>query len=114
MFNTQEFKEKIKTMAGTMKSSGRGDLPADIEFKIISELEAIFLKMSEKFARPEPTVHGLVGKAAMTDLVERMECDFSMKLAKDIQHDVHRNVEIGKIKIAFLDGVRRALMSLQV
>lgn len=109
MFNTQEFKSKIQTMAGFMKSTGRGELPADIEVKIISELESIYLRMAEKFAQPQPTVHGLTGAAAMADLIERMECDFSMKLAKDIQHDVRRDVEIGKIKIAFLDGVRRAL-----
>lgn len=114
MFNTQEFKTKIAKMAGGMKSSTRGILPAEIEVKIISELEAIFLKVSERMARSVPNVHGLKGKEAMQDLIERMERDFSLRLAKDVQHDLQRDVEIGKIKIAFLDSVRRALSSLEI
>ena len=112
MFNTQEFKSKIETMAGAMKGHGRGQLPADIESKIITELESIYLKMAERVA--QPNVRGLVGRDALKDLIERMELDFSRKLAMDIQHDVQRDIEIGKIKIAFLDGVRRALNSVEV
>ena len=46
---------------------------------------------------------------AMLELIERMELDFTQKFVMNFQHDIEKDVEIGKIQISFLDSVRRAL-----
>ncbi len=109
MYKAELFKSKVQEMAERLKSQSRGPLPADIEAKIVSELESIFIRMADKFSSSQPTVHGLVGLKAMADLIERMELDFSQKFALDFQHGIEKGIEVGKIKIVFLDGVRRIL-----
>lgn len=46
---------------------------------------------------------------ALEDLLDRMELDFSQKFVKDFTHGLDKEIEIGRIKISFLDGVRRSL-----
>jgi hypothetical protein len=46
---------------------------------------------------------------ALLDLLEKMEFDFSNKFAMDLKHDLEKEIELGKIKLSFLDGVRRNL-----
>jgi hypothetical protein len=111
MYNAEVLKEKIQGMANLMRAQQRGELDAKIEFSVVSELESIYMTMADRFNTDKPNVHGLAGKAAMVDLIERMELDFSQKFAMDLRHGIDKNIEIGKIKIAFLDGVRRALNS---
>lgn len=113
MFNPEEFKYKLSNMAETMKNNGRGYLPGDIESKIIGELESIYLKMADRAQSSQPNIRGQRGVVILKDLIERMERDFSKRLAKDIQHDIQRDIEIGKIKIAFLDGVRRTIHAVE-
>ena len=122
MFNKNLFTDRIAALQRSMKSSLRGEIDGHIEVQVIDELCGIYLTMAEKYEKNVlagsdfPAQPGVVGHPesdrvfqAMLDLLERMEMDFIQKFTMDIRHDLQKEVEIGKIKIALLDGVRRNL-----
>lgn len=123
MLNTELFKERISDLQVRMQSQPRGELDAKVESMIVAELSSIYLTMVDRFAtdvkngssfpalqrvadrRPEDRVF-----YALLELLERMELDFSQKFALDLKHGLEKETTIGKIKISFLDGVRRTLI----
>ena len=122
MFNKDIFKERIKKIQSEMKSFSRGKLDSKVENNVIDELSNIYLMMADKYdsaakdgsnfpAMTRVAAHPQEDRAyfAMEELIEKMELDFTQKFATSVKHDVTNEVEIGKIKIAFLDGVRRSL-----
>jgi len=122
MFNTELFKNKIKELQINMKISLRGKLDEKIEIKIIDEFFNIYSTMTDKYADGVRTGSNLPvlervanypkedrTYLALLNLLERMELDFSQKFAMDLMHDLEKEIEIGKIKISFLDGIRRQL-----
>lgn len=122
MFNIEIFKDKTKELQCTMKISLRGKLNENIEMKIIDEFSEIYLTMVDKYSdavqsgKNIPATQRLAQYPkeervylTLLDLLEKMELDFSQKFAMDLKHDLEKEVEIGKIKIAFLDGIRRGL-----
>lgn len=122
MFNTEIFKNKTKELQSIMKIALRGKLDEKIEIKIIDEFSEIYLNMVDKYSDGVQSGSNLpalqrVAKypegervyQALLDLLERMELDFSQKFAMDLKHDLEKEIEIGKIKLSFLDGIRRRL-----
>ena len=122
MFNSELFKNKTKELQSTMKTGLRGKLDEKIENKIIDEFSEIYLTMTDKYSegvqsgRNLPALQRLAefpeGERvylALLDLLEKMELDFSQKFAMDLKHDLEKEIEIGKIKLSFLDGIRRRL-----
>ena len=122
MLNKDVFKNSIKKTQAEMKSYLREELDSKIESQVIDELSNIFLTVVENFTqaaadgRDLPIMRKLADHPqeqraywAMLDLIERMELDFTQKFVMNVQHDIEKDVEIGKIQISFLDSVRRAL-----
>lgn len=122
MFNTELFKNKTKELQSNMKIALRGKLDEKIEIKIIDEFSEIYLTMVDKYSdgiqsgsnlpalqRVAKYPEGERVYQALLDLLEKMELDFSQKFAMDLNHDLEKEVEIGKIKLSFLDGIRRRL-----
>jgi hypothetical protein len=122
MFNIEIFKETTKALQSSMKISLRGKLSKDIEIKIIDEFSDIYLNMADTFSNAVQSGKSIPALQrvekypeeervyqAMLELLEKMELDFSQKFAMDLKHDLEKDIEIGKIKIAFLDGIRRGL-----
>ena len=122
MFNTELFKNETKDLQSIMKTALRGKLDEKIEIKIIDELSEIYLTMAEKYSNGIQSGSNLpalqrVAKypeaervyQALLDLLEKMELDFSQKFAMDLKHDLEKEIEVGKIKLSFLDGIRRRL-----
>lgn len=122
MFNSELFKIKTKELQSTMKIALRGKLDEKIEVKIIDEFSEIYLTMTDKYSdgvqsgknlpalqRVAEYPEGERVYLALLDLLERMELDFSQKFAMDLKHDLENEIEIGKIKLSFLDGIRRRL-----
>lgn len=121
-FDNELFKNQITALQQRMQTHLRGELDAKVENSIVAELSSIYKTVVDRYAeivkkggtfpsrpaiddhRPEERVF-----YALLDLLERMELDFSQKFALDLQHDLEKEIEIGKIKIAFLDGARRAI-----
>lgn len=122
MFNIELFKNKTKELQSIMKIALRGKLDEKIEIKIIDEFSEIYLTMVDKYSDGVQSGSNLpalqrVAKypeeervyQALLDLLEKMELDFSQKFAMDLKHDLDKEIEIGKIKLSFLDGIRRSL-----
>lgn len=122
MLNKDIFKNNIKKTQTEMKSNLREELDSKIESQVIDELTNIFLTVVENFTKAAadgsdlPIMRKLAGRPqeqraywAMLDLIERMELDFTQKFVLNVQHDIEKDIEIGKIQISFLDSVRRAL-----
>ncbi|WP_413290059.1 hypothetical protein [Bdellovibrio sp. HCB337] len=122
MFNSEVFKSKTKELQAIMKIALRGKLDEKIEIKIIDEFSEIYLTMTDKYSdgvqsgknlpalqRFAESPEGERVYLALLDLLERMELDFSQKFAMDLKHDLEKEIEIGKIKLSFLDGIRRRL-----
>jgi len=122
MFNTEIFKDKIRELESGMKISLRGKLNQNIEINIINEFSEIYLTMADKYSdaiqsdKNIPVMQRVAQYPkedrvylALLDLLEKMELDFSQKFAMDLKHDLEKEIEIGKIKIAFLDGIRRSM-----
>lgn len=122
MFNTEIFKNRIKELQSGMKISLRNKLNKNIEAKIIDELSDIFITMVNKYTdavRSDISIPAIQRVAqypeedrvplALLELIDKMEADFSHKFSMDLKHDLEKDIEVGKIKIAFLDGVRRSL-----
>ena len=122
MLNKDVFKNSIKKTQTEMKSYLREELDSKIESQVIDELSNIFLTVVENFTKAAtdgsdlPIMRKLADRPqeqraywAMLDLIERMELDFTQKFVMNVQHDIEKDVEIGKIQISFLDSVRRAL-----
>ncbi|MNK95191.1 hypothetical protein D3C87_1154170 [compost metagenome] len=122
MFNKDVFKNSIKKTQTEMKSYFREELDSKIESQVIDELTSIFLKVAENFTQAAangsdfPAMQRVANHPqeqraywAMLELIERMELDFTQKFVMNFQHDIQKDVEIGKIQISFLDSVRRAL-----
>lgn len=122
MFNIEIFKDKTKELQGTMKIALRGKLDEKIEIKIIDEFSEIYLTMTDKYSdgvqsgSQFPALQRVAKHPeeervylALLDLLEKMELDFSQKFAMDLKHDLEKEIEIGKIKLSFLDGIRRRL-----
>lgn len=124
MFKNEVFKNKINDLRTGMKLSLRRELDSKIEASVIDELSGIYLKMVDRYsqmveagtsfpAQPELMKYPENERVyqALLSLLERMELDFTQKFVMDFKHDLAKEVEIGKIKISFLDGVRRGLHS---
>lgn len=124
MFKNDVFKEKINGLQSGMKNSLRGEIASKIENSVIDELGGIYLTMVDRYthdvkagsqfqAQPDVMKYPENERVyqALLDLLERMELDFTRKLVMDFKHDLSKEIEIGKIKISFLDGVRRGLHS---
>lgn len=124
MFKDDVFKEKISGLQAGMKTCLRGELDSKIENSVIDELGGIYLTMVDRYAQnvkagsafqaqPEVMKYPESERVyqALLDLLERMELDFTQKFVMDFKHDLSKEIEIGKIKISFLDGVRRSLHS---
>lgn len=122
MFNLELFKNKTKELQSIMKIAIRGNLDEKIEVKIIDEFSEIYLAMADKYSegvrsgknfpalqRVAKSPEGERVYLALLDLLNRMELDFSQKFAMDLKHDLEKEIEIGKIKLSFLDGIRRRL-----
>lgn len=122
MFSTNIFKDKTTELQNDMKMSLRGKLDNNIELKVIDELSGIYLTMSDRYSDAIKLGKNLPALQvieqypenervyyALLNLLEKMELDFSQKFAMDLKHDVEKDIEIGKIKLAFLDGTRRRL-----
>lgn len=122
MFNKDLFKERIAKTQTEMKAFCRGELTAPVESSVIDELSKIYLTMADKFhdaalAGIELPIltrfasHPQDERAfyALEDLLERMELDFTLKFVNSVKHDMTKEIEVGKIQIAFLDSVRRSL-----
>lgn len=122
MFNSELFKSGTKELQSIMKISLRGKLAEKIETKIIDEFSEIYLTMTDKYCegvksgKNLPILQKLAEHPeeervylALLDLLERMELDFSQKFAMDFTHGLEKEIEIGKIKLSFLDGIRRRL-----
>lgn len=122
MFNQELFKERVTTLQQGMKSGFRGELDQKIEKNVIDELESIYSTMLERYtqdvksgstfpAQPGVAAHPEQERVyfALLDLLERMELDFTQKFVMDFKHGMDKEVAIGKIKISFLDGIRRSL-----
>lgn len=122
MFNQELFKERVVSLQQGMKSGFRGELDQKIEKNVIDELESIYSTMVERYAHDVksgssfPAQPGVAAHPehervyfALLDLLERMELDFTQKFVMDFKHGLDKEVEIGKIKISFLDGIRRSL-----
>ncbi|QDK45214.1 hypothetical protein DOM22_08615 [Bdellovibrio sp. ZAP7] len=122
MYNKDVFKERVMKTQSAMQAASRGKLEPTIENKIISELSGIYLTMADKYEQAVndgsdfPVLRAVTGKPkehqmvyALQDLIERMELDFTLKLVNSVKHDLTKEVEIGKIQIAFLDSMRRNL-----
>ena len=122
MFNKDVFKNSIKKTQAEMKSYFREEIDSKIESRVIDELTNIFLTVAENFTQAAadgsdlPAMRRVANHPqeqraywAMLELIERMELDFTQKFVMNFQHDIEKDVEIGKIQISFLDSVRRAL-----
>ena len=120
MFNIKNFKDMIIELQVRMKKSLRGKLDEKIEKKIIDEFSNTYMAMTDKYSNAVqsginlPILQKFASfpveervYLALLDLLERMEIDFSQKFAMDLKHGLENEIEIGKIKIAFLDGIRR-------
>jgi hypothetical protein len=127
MFNKDVFKDSIKKNQTEMKSYFRGELDSTVEGRVIDELTNIFLTVAENFAQAAangsdfPAMQRVANHPqeqraywAMLELIERMELDFTQKLVMNFQHEIKKDVEIGKIQISFLDSVRRLLNGARV
>lgn len=124
MFKKEIFKNNIQQLQTGMTTSLRGKLDNIIEVKVIEEFSGIFLTMADRYSDANEADKNLPALQrfdqhpkdervyhALLDLLEKMELDFSQKFAMDLKHDLEKEVEIGKIKIAILDGTRRGLNS---
>lgn len=122
MFDIEIFKNKTKELQDNMKMALRGKLDEKIEKKIIDELSEIYFVMADKYfngvqsGSQSPALQRVAKHPegervyyALVELLEKMELDFSQKFAMDVKHDVEKDIEVGKIKISFLDGIRRGL-----
>ncbi len=127
MFNIEIFKNRTQELQKCMQSSLRGKLSTEVERKIIDEFSEIFMSIPEKYSVALETGKALPALQrvenfpreervfrALLELLERMELDFSQKFALDVKHDLEKEIEIGKIKFAFLDGIRRGLNSARI
>lgn len=122
MFDTIIFKDQLSQIQNNMKKALRGELEKKIELSVIDELTSIYSKMVVRYdddfkagksfpAQTRVMQHPEQDRVfyALEDLLKRMELDFSQKFVKDFTHGLDKEIEIGKIKISFLDGVRRSL-----
>lgn len=122
MFNDERFKTTLNDIQINMKKSLRGEIDANTEVHVIDELSSIYKTMLTRYremADSGSTFPAQPGVAeappeermfrALEDFVERMELDFTQKFVKDFTHGLDKEVEIGKIKISFLDNIRRGL-----
>jgi len=127
MFNIENFKNKTKELQQNMKSSLRGNLSKEVETSILDEFSEIFLSVTDTYSeahlsgRKLPVLQRVEQfpkeehvYRALLDLLDKMELDFSQKFAMDVKHDLEKEIEVGKIKFAFLDGIRRGLNSARV
>jgi hypothetical protein len=121
-FNNELFKDQIIALKTRMQTHLRGELEAKTESSIVAELSSIYTTVVDRYveavkngstfaSRPHIADHAPEERVfyALLDLLERMELDFCKKFSLDLTHDLEKEVEIGKIKIAFLDGARRAI-----
>jgi hypothetical protein len=122
MFNKEIFIKKTKELQIEMKSGLRGKLNENIENKIIDDFSELFLNMVDTYSeaiqldKNIPAIQRVAHYPkedriyfSLINLLDKMEIDFSNKFALDLTHDLEKETEIGKIKIAFLDGIRRRL-----
>jgi hypothetical protein len=122
MFNKDAFTNSIKKTQTEMKSHFREELDSKIEGRVIDELANIFMTVTENYTQMAadgsdvPVMRSVANHPqeqrvywAMLKLIGRMELDFTQKLVMNFQHDIKKDIEIGKIQISFLDSMRRAL-----
>lgn len=122
MFNEELFLANLNEIQVSMKKSLRGEIDSHIETNVIDELSSIYQAMTARYkdmAAAESTFPAQPGVSnspleervfrALEDFLERMELDFTQKFVKDFTHGLDKEIEIGKIKISFLDSVRRSL-----
>lgn len=122
MLDTQLFKSQLTDLHQYMRSHPRGQLDSHVETQIVDELASIFTRVIERYqalvdsGQPfpgQPDIGALPASertaAAMFSLLARMEADFANKFARDRMHGLEKDIEVGAIKISYLDGVRRSL-----
>lgn len=123
MFNRESFQLRLQNLKSSYLQNPRGLIPSDVESGLIESLINIYLKISETFeglARDGKEFPGMPelstlapekrAQEALLELLKRMELEFTHKLTEDFMQGAENQVEIGKIKLVCLDGIRRALL----
>ena len=122
MFKENHFKQQLSAIQADMQMCLRGNLDKKVETSVVAELVGIYQTMVDRYAQDVksgsqfPAQPGVVDHPeeervyyALSDLLERMELDFTQKFVKDFTHGLDQQVEIGKIKLSLLDRVQRSL-----
>ena len=122
MFYVEGFNQRVEVLRDGMLNSLRGKIREVTERKVIEQLANVYIAMAKKYGSAVATGDQFSAQPgvfeqpegeriyfALLDLIQRMELDFSQKFALAVTHDRDEAVEVGKIQLSFLDGIRRHL-----